>query len=51
MTELMPFLVLNIPSIICVLSGAYLATKDKEGWGWFLFVGLLLSRFPDIWNR
>jgi len=31
-----------IPSTVCFIAGALIAMSGKEGWGWFLFVGLLL---------
>lgn len=37
-----PFL-FNIPAILCYCIAAYMAVNDKEGWGWFLFVGLLIN--------
>lgn len=45
---MLEYLIFNASSIICVTSGAYLCYKEKDGWGWFLFVALLLSRFPDL---
>jgi uncharacterized membrane protein HdeD (DUF308 family) len=29
-------------SATCFLSAAYMACREKKGWGWFLFVGLLV---------
>jgi len=41
-----------LPSITCFIVAAFLAVKEKEGWGWFLFVGFLLAGFssslPDL---
>lgn len=37
------FLVSMIPSVLCVIAAVYLAAKDKEGWGWFLFVALIIG--------
>lgn len=31
------------PAIICVAAATYLAAIGADGWGWFLFVGLLLG--------
>jgi len=39
MRDILLHIVANLVSIICVLSGSFLAYKEKEGWGWFLFVG------------
>jgi len=32
-----------IPATVCVCISGYLAMNGLGGWGWFLFVGLLLS--------
>ncbi len=37
----MTWLIINLFSIICGGTAAYLAANSLEGWGWFLFVGLL----------
>jgi hypothetical protein len=34
-------IVFLIPAIILFSLAGYLAYKGREGWGWFLFVGLL----------
>ncbi len=39
------FLLVILPSIICVLTAAILAYKRIEGWGWFLFIAVLLFLF------
>lgn len=31
----------NLVALVCIGAAGYLATNDKNGWGWFLFVGLL----------
>ena len=33
----------NLVALACVGAGAYLAVNGKDGWGWFLFVGLLCA--------
>lgn len=33
-----------IPSTACLVVSGYLAVHGMEGWGWFLFVGLLLGQ-------
>lgn len=33
----------NLASTAAVLCAAWLALKEREGWGWFLFVAILLS--------
>jgi len=30
------------PCVICLTAAAWLAISGRDGWGWFLFVGLLL---------
>lgn len=34
----------NLPSLACVLAAGYLATHDQLGWGWFLFLAVLLGK-------
>lgn len=48
MEDLLKFAIFNIPAVICLIAGVILCIKEKEGWGWFLFVALILSRFPGI---
>ena len=38
--------VLILPSIILFSLAGYLAYIGREGWGWFLFVGLLALSAP-----
>jgi len=33
----------NLVSMACIAGAIYLAVHDKEGWGWFLFVGLVCA--------
>lgn len=33
----------NLVALGCLGTAAYLAIHSKEGWGWFLFVGLLCA--------
>lgn len=37
------FVLALMPATICVSVSGYLAIHGLSGWGWFLFVGLLLS--------
>lgn len=39
-------LLANIPSGMCIGTAAYMATNSYAGWGWFLFVGFLVSALP-----
>ena len=40
---LVVFILSMIPSAICFIIAAILAVKERDGWGWFLFVGFLLG--------
>ncbi len=40
---LLVFILSMIPSILCIITSAILCMKERDGWGWFLFVGLLLA--------
>jgi hypothetical protein len=33
--------ILNLGAVVCFGAAGYLAVKGVDGWGWFLFVGLL----------
>lgn len=41
MKYLLSILGVNIVAITCIGFAGYLAANDKNGWGWFLFAGLL----------
>jgi uncharacterized membrane protein HdeD (DUF308 family) len=43
MKHLFANLGVNLVALGCVSAAAYLAINSKEGWGWFLFVGLLCA--------
>lgn len=43
MKHLLVAIVATLPALVCFGVSAYLAVKGKEGWGWFLFVGLLCA--------
>ncbi len=43
----MKLAILQIPSIIAVLTAGYCAVNKIEGWGWFLFAALVLA--PGSW--
>ena len=38
----MKYLLYNIPSIICFSTAFWLLYNQIEGWGWFLFVGVIV---------
>lgn len=42
----MNMLFMNAPSIIMLSVAAYLAVKGIDGWGWFLFCGILVAAVP-----
>ncbi len=42
-TQLLVLLIVTLPSILCFIISAVLAAKEKEGWGWFLFVGVVIA--------
>lgn len=33
----------NLVSLTCIAAAAYLLINDKNGWGWFLFVGMVCA--------
>lgn len=33
----------NLPAIICFCIAGYLCYRQQDGWGWFLFVGLMAT--------
>lgn len=37
------FMVALIPSCLSVIAAAYMAVYGISGWGWFLFVGVILG--------
>jgi len=40
-----------IPSSICIAAAGYMAVHGIDGWGWFLFVGLLLGGYSYTTNK
>jgi hypothetical protein len=40
-------LLANLPSLACVIIAGYMAFHDKNGWGWFLFLAVLLAKSID----
>lgn len=47
MMKLLVLFISLLPSIVCFVVSAILAVKEKDGWGWFLFVGFLLAAVSD----
>lgn len=43
MKYLLANLGVNLAALVCIGGGIYLAANGKDGWGWFLFVGMLCS--------
>ncbi|EIZ89281.1 hypothetical protein CFSAN001690_17040 [Salmonella enterica subsp. enterica serovar Cerro str. CFSAN001690] len=31
-----------LPTTVCFVAAAYLAAHGIDGWGWFLFIGVIL---------
>lgn len=40
------YLIYNTPAMVCVIIAGILAAEKNESWGWFLFLGLLISVAP-----
>lgn len=34
-------------ALVCFLTAAGLAASGVDGWGWFLFIGLLVMSHPE----
>lgn len=43
MKYLLANLSVNIVALGCIGVAAYLVSNSKDGWGWFLFVGLMCA--------
>ena len=43
MQSMLASLGVNLVALGCIGVAGYLAVQSKEGWGWFLFVGLLCA--------
>jgi hypothetical protein len=43
MKEMARYFVRQLPTCIAVGGAIYLAAQGKDGWGWLLFVAVLLS--------
>ena len=44
----MDMLFMNVPSMIMCYVAAYLAVKGIDGWGWFLFFGILIATVQKL---
>jgi hypothetical protein len=40
----------NLGAIACFIFAGLLAYRGKSGWGWFLFVGVLISATSIEWG-
>lgn len=40
----------NLSSVACVIGAIHLASKNIEGWGWFLFVAILCAQTVSTGN-
>jgi len=38
----MNLIFMNVGSFLCFGIAGYLVSQNQDGWGWFLFVGLLI---------
>lgn len=43
-------LMVGLVSVICMISSIFLAISSISGWGWFLFVGLLVLQYVEKEN-
>ena len=43
MKSLLANLGVNLVALACVVAAGYLAAHDRDGWGWFLFIGFLCA--------
>lgn len=41
----------NLVALSCVSIAGYLVINGKEGWGWFLFIGLLCAGTVTFRNK
>jgi hypothetical protein len=37
----------QLPALVSIVASVYLAGRGVEGWGWFLFVGVLCALFAS----
>lgn len=44
-------LVANALPILCVLCATVLAFRQREGWGWLLFIAVLTSSVPKAMDK
>lgn len=38
-------LIYKLPAILCVISALIMAKNNIEGWGWFLFIALMMQDY------
>jgi len=43
MKTLTAIILLQLPTLVCIIFAGYLMVLGKDGWGWLLFIGCLLS--------
>lgn len=43
MKDMFAIFMVCLPAAICTSAAFYLAVQGMNGWGWFLFVGLILG--------
>jgi hypothetical protein len=40
----------NLPSLALITGGVYLATLNKQGWGWLIFLGACAAVGSEIFS-
>lgn len=48
MRDIALVIVVKLPTIFAIGAAAWLAFNNKEGWGWFLFVAVLITSSVKI---
>jgi hypothetical protein len=47
MNTALVLLISNLGAVACVVCAAILALHGIGGWGWFLFVGIMMTRYTS----
>lgn len=48
MSDIVFMIMVKLPTIFAICAAAWLAYNNKEGWGWFLFVAVLVTSSVKI---
>lgn len=51
MKENIKLLIWHIPTVVSIIAATYCAINKIQGWGWFLFVGILVAVVPSRSNK